>query len=92
MKANLVPNDIFDRFDTGTIKPGDFEYNSDSQGVDAGMLICCPQCERILSLQFRGDGPKWTWDGNHDAPTLTPSINHVGCWHGFLRAGEFVSC
>jgi len=42
----------------------------------------------------------WAWDGNVDAPTLSPSINclshgpngekYAGCgWHGWLRAGEW---
>lgn len=34
--------------------------------------------------------PTWHWDGNLDAPTLTPSINCLRCWHGWLKAGEFV--
>ena len=34
----------------------------------------------------------WGWDGNEDKPTLTPSIHHVGVWHGFLRAGRLESC
>jgi hypothetical protein len=29
----------------------------------------------------------WEWDGNREAPTLTPSIHHVGHWHGWLKAG-----
>lgn len=39
-----------------------------------------------------GGAPTWQWDGNLDAPTLTPSINCVRCWHGFLRAGTFEEC
>ena len=37
--------------------------------------------------------PSWAWDGNWEAPTLSPSIQrHGGCeWHGFLRKGAFVS-
>ncbi len=37
----------------------------------------------------------WQWDGNEDAPTLTPSIQQVsGCkqkpgWHGYLIAGQW---
>lgn len=34
--------------------------------------------------------PLWTWDGNEDKPTLSPSIHTLGCWHGFVRAGEMV--
>jgi len=39
----------------------------------------------------------WQWDGNREAPTLSPSIRvhyqgedgqDVELWHGFLRAGS----
>lgn len=33
----------------------------------------------------------WQWDGNKEAPTLTPSINYVGVWHGYMRAGRLES-
>jgi hypothetical protein len=38
--------------------------------------------------------PSWRFDGNVEAPTLTPSINCTGgCgWHGFLTAGVFKGC
>lgn len=38
-----------------------------------------------------GHGP-WGWDGNYDSPTVTPSIYHVGYWHGFFERGYFRSC
>ena len=31
--------------------------------------------------------PSWNWNGLVDKPTLTPSVNHVGHWHGWLRDG-----
>lgn len=33
--------------------------------------------------------PAWEWDGNEDAPTLSPSILHHSepPFHGFVRAG-----
>lgn len=31
----------------------------------------------------------WAWDGNFEKPTLSPSINCVGCWHGWLQSGVF---
>jgi hypothetical protein len=38
-------------------------------------------------------GPRvWEWDGNIEKPTLTPSIHALGLWHGYLKAGRFVSC
>ena len=34
----------------------------------------------------------WQWDGNREAPTLTPSILHHSNpeWHGYLRGGQLV--
>ena len=37
-------------------------------------------------------GHSWEWDGNADKPTLMPSINYTGRWHGWVRSGRFVSC
>lgn len=33
---------------------------------------------------------EWEWDGNREAPTLSPSILHHSepKWHGYLRAGR----
>jgi hypothetical protein len=32
--------------------------------------------------------PSWLWDGNRELPTISPSINVIGRWHGFLEAGK----
>ena len=32
----------------------------------------------------------WGFDGNEDAPTLTPSLHVLGVWHGWIRAGKLV--
>lgn len=32
----------------------------------------------------------WDWNGNIESPTLSPSINIVGRWHGYLRDGNIV--
>jgi len=34
----------------------------------------------------------WHWDGNETAPTLQPSIDWRGHWHGFLTNGVLKSC
>lgn len=40
----------------------------------------------------------WQWDGNRDAPTLSPSIHRLALpgykpgWHGFMLAGRLESC
>lgn len=37
-------------------------------------------------------GRVWGWDGNVEKPTITPSINYQGHWHGYLEAGFLKSC
>jgi len=34
---------------------------------------------------------QWDWNANREAPTFTPSVNCVGCWHGYIRAGRCVN-
>ena len=34
----------------------------------------------------------WTWNGNEDKPSLSPSIDWRGHWHGYLTNGELKSC
>ncbi len=52
---------------------------------------------------YSGKRASWNWDGNIEKPTLTPSVdarpaephgNYPGRigWHGFLKAGRWVSC
>jgi hypothetical protein len=38
-----------------------------------------------------GGVAQWNWDGQRASPTFSPSINCVGCWHGFIRNGRCVS-
>jgi hypothetical protein len=38
-----------------------------------------------------GGKAHWGWDGNRESPTLTPSIDCGGCWHGFIENGRCVS-
>lgn len=45
----------------------------------------------LLNVHING-GHSWEFDGNEDSPTLTPSVNAEGQWHGFITAGRAVSC
>lgn len=63
------------------------------------IYLCLPGEIRWSSIQIqRGaqhPNPEvriWGWDGNEDAPTITPSIHWVGHWHGHLNAGFLQSC
>lgn len=37
------------------------------------------------------ESPTWKWNGSTKSPTLEPSVNHVGHWHGFLTDGVWRS-
>ena len=87
----------------GPVAAGEFVYFS-FHGPDAGILFGCPcGCGEMKSVSFRSERrPLWQWDGNREKPTLTPSINILQLddagnrigehWHGWLTAGEFLSC
>jgi hypothetical protein len=44
-----------------------------------------------ISETGRDITPVWKWDGNKEAPTLTPSIDVHGVWHGFLTNGKLIT-
>lgn len=80
-------------------QPGDFFLTMPSslEGGCRRISFLCPcGCGDLCGIKVRDDGQQingaWAWDGNHDAPTVSPSIlikpDH---WHGYLTAGEFVS-
>lgn len=89
--------------------PGAFEFYTAREQADAGILFMCPcGCGSMFGVAVNPAGasdgePVWSWDGNRETPTLTPSIlvyqmaegtgERIGeHWHGFLTAGEFRSC
>lgn len=69
----------------------------DSEG-ELSFWYCCPcGCNAVAPLAagrgFKpGDAPSWQWNGSYERPTLYPSVNHVGHWHGWLRNGVWESC
>lgn len=86
------------------LRAGDFKFvdiecepTADATKVDS-MDFVCPRTGKMCGHIIVGYpakpaiSPSWLWDGNFDAPTLTPSINCVsGCgWHGWLRAGHWI--
>ena len=75
--------------------PEAFEVVSEPSGQRRFWFVC-PGCRFITAVALRpvvdGSPQSWDFDGNIQAPTLSPSINHVGCWHGWLTAGVFRSC
>lgn len=97
--------------------PGDWKFanwHGDKDEKPAFLVYkcpCSPDCKEVGALQLRGphardlrepERASWEWDGNRDAPTLSPSILHYNIgpkgeragehWHGFLQAGVFNRC
>lgn len=80
---------------------GAFWFISSHGGTpDVVLGFQCPcGCGKPGALPLYREGeqpiqrPAWLWDGNKDAPTLTPSVQrtHVCNWHGFLQSGEWRS-
>lgn len=47
------------------------------------------RCQIAIAPECHDGAEGWAWDGNLDAPTLTPSIDGgADSWHGWVRAGE----
>lgn len=96
LKAPVSATYVEDFPTEGCGAPGTFSYYKNMQGHVAGLLYICPcGCGASGSLAFRASGdvgkeyPKWIWNGNKAQPTLSPSIHHVGHWHGWLQGGIF---
>ena len=76
------------------LEVGNWTFDKDDQTI----LIVMPD-GKIAGLPLSPeagrkfhDGSHWNWDGNRDAPTITPSIlDVVTGWHGYMRAGQLES-
>lgn len=85
--------------DTRKVKPGKMERPGDfcfSEERDYLYIwipgVSGPDALRIRKGPDSGEHRVWSWDGDEERPTLSPSIHTPGYWHGFLRAGRLVSC
>lgn len=95
--AQHIPtkSDFQNEYDVGKV-PGSFRITEDD-GV-TWLWYCCPCGCRGVGVLTVGngfkpdDGPSWQWNGSLDKPTLTPSVHHVGHWHGWLTDGVWKSC
>lgn len=79
--------------DSHDMPPGGFCFKTTREGARV-MWLCLPNgMTSVIRIRpYAGPEPSWEWDGNEDKPTLTPSVNAVGSWHGWIRAGRMVSC
>ena len=77
-------------------QPGDFCFETVTQVGGAGrcLKIWLPGAPHAIRLPVKigpRDETAWGWDGNPESPTLDPSINVLGIWHGHLTAGKLKS-
>lgn len=76
--------------------------NIDDHGIKyQALAFICPGCIdmrgatglHLLPVNSAVKSPSWDWDGNLEAPTLSPSIltgkDSPNICHSFLRAGVF---
>lgn len=66
-----------------------------SEGHQTLNFTCPCGCGTVHSVPVNPAFEKrWTWDGNVDKPTLSPSIlaTNTCRWHGHLIDGVFVPC
>jgi len=63
---------------------------------EGGYLHWCDGCDsyHIINVETPNahTGAKWTFDGNVESPTFSPSINIVGVCHYFIRQGMIQYC
>lgn len=79
------------------LKPGASCWLRDHvRQLPAVLVFVCPcGCGATVHIPVKPFDPMgWTWDGNLERPTLSPSIQRTtGCrWHGWLRNGVLTTC
>ena len=69
--------------------------------TQAGWAHWCPGCDEMHVIPDGATGPKWSFDGNLEKPTFSPSVRHSWNWgphedketcHYFLTAGVLCFC
>jgi len=97
----ILPKDGF--WDRDDLAAGDACWQFDDAGRRT-LCLCLPLPKRHPNLPWswvysqwtiehrNSCNAQWSWDGNENAPTLTPSLHAVGVWHGFVTAGKLVEC
>ena len=60
---------------------------------DGCIVFLCPACQDTHRISI--GGAAWTYDGNAESPSITPSIKataHTGTCHIFVTAGHVQVC
>lgn len=82
--------DLCQDYDDLDIDRGEFAYRV-RDGVKRYITFWPRDCATPLCVAIRPhkleNGASWEITGAEDAPTLQPSVNAEGIWHGFLTNG-----
>ena len=83
-----------DAIEAAAFPRGAFCLAVNGNGETCSLIAVCVGCGGLSALTCSRDGKPpgdktWHLTGTDDAPTLSPSVHHVGCWHGWLRDGEW---
>ena len=70
--------------------------------MEGGYGHWCPGCEEMHYIAVEkplANGAQWTFDGDVEAPTFSPSVRHTHlgltspeCCHYFIRGGNIEFC
>ncbi len=70
-----------------------FSFRCPKTGRRCGDMVIAGRTTLKRDGQNKNGGiAQWDWDGNREAPTFKPSVNCVGCWHGYIEKGRCVDC
>jgi hypothetical protein len=57
--------------------------------------LWCTGCNKLHLIPDADGKPRWTFDGNFEKPTLSPSVKHTWndkCCHYFIKSGKIEYC
>lgn len=71
-------------------EPGDFVWTVDEHGTRKLHLVVPSPTEGIARTSLPISAEGWEWTGSDAAPTLSPSVDVIGHWHGWVSDGVLV--
>lgn len=67
-------------------------WTADDGRTGERLYLWCPGCDGLHAVEVTEPAKRWDWNGNLDAPTISPSIlvhGSVRC-HSFVTSGQWV--
>lgn len=87
----VLPGDFWFGDEVATVGETEYRYRVMWAKYPDGCMACLPL---DMPDEVKNAGSRrasWKFDGNLERPTLTPSVHHIGHWHGWVRAGRMES-